>query len=280
VVNHYTEIAGLPRRLYKSTLDKDLLPMFNLLDFPVVFGLLTLVVMGLAVVIGEFLPGRAKRLEGFRDDFGTVLAASLTLLGLIIGFTFSMATTRYDQRKNLEEEEANAIGTEYVRLDLMGGSEAAQARSLLRDYLELRIRYYGIRNTEVSTLKNVDDDIAQIQNKMWSVVSGVAQSRQAPVMLLVVTGMNDVLNSQGYTQAAWWNRIPTAAWVLMMLIGFSCNLLIGFGAHKRSPIMLILPLLVAISFLLIADIDSPRGGLIRVKPINLITLADSLKSGQ
>ena len=91
--------------------------------------------------------------------------------------------------------------------------------------------------------------------------------------------MNDVLNSQGYTQAAWWNRIPVAAWGLMLAIAICCNILVGYGARtaKSKGLLLILPVIIAISFLLIADIDSPRGGLIRVSPQNLVSLAQSLK---
>jgi len=92
-----------------------------------------------------------------------------------------------------------------------------------------------------------------------------------------VSGMNDVLNSQGYAQAARWNRIPVPAWVLLGAIAVFCNVLIGFGAQGRSHLLLvILPIALAISFSFIADIDSPRGGLIRVRPQNLESLAESL----
>ena len=87
--------------------------------------------------------------------------------------------------------------------------------------------------------------------------------------------MNDVLNSQGYTQAAWWNRIPTAAWALMGTIGICCNLLIGYCSRRieaRPILFIVVPLVVSISFSLIADIDSPRGGVIRVAPLNLVSL--------
>jgi hypothetical protein len=88
--------------------------------------------------------------------------------------------------------------------------------------------------------------------------------------------MNDVLNSQGYTQAAWWNRIPPAAWGLMYAVAIVAHLLVGFGSHRRHVFLsIILPLLVATSFFLVADIDSPRGGVIRVQPQNLIALAKS-----
>jgi len=99
------------------------------------------------------------------------------------------------------------------------------------------------------------------------------------VLGLVISGMNDVLNSQGYTQAAWWNRIPKAAWVLMGLIAICANLLFGYGArHAKAGIIhvLVLPLVLSIALFLIADIDTPRKGVIRVNPQNLISLAQSL----
>jgi hypothetical protein len=93
--------------------------------------------------------------------------------------------------------------------------------------------------------------------------------------------MNDVLNSQGYTQAAWWNRIPIAAWVLMAMTAICCNLLIGYGARDakaEGALFVVLPLIVSIALALIADIDSPRGGFIRVNPQNLLSLSESLRA--
>jgi hypothetical protein len=112
---------------------------------------------------------------------------------------------------------------------------------------------------------------------MWSGLQAQAAKQPTPLMALVLSGMNDVLNSQGYTRAAWWNRIPITAWGLVALIAICSNVLIGFGArHSSARLFAVLPLSVAISFFLIADIDSPRGGLIRVQPQNLASLAQSL----
>jgi len=98
---------------------------------------------------------------------------------------------------------------------------------------------------------------------------------------LAVSGMNDVLNAQGYTQAAWWNRIPVAAWGLMTTIAICCNWLIGFGARQTDRrTLLILPIAISIAFFLISDIDSPHGGTIRVHPHNLSSLSQSLDSPQ
>jgi len=210
-----------------------------------------------------------------RDDYTTVVGATLTLLGLLIGFSFSMAISRYDQRKNYEEAEANAIGTEYVRADLLPADNAAKIRDLLKKYTEQRILFYTTRGEE--KIDKINADTAQLQNQLWSEVAGPAKAQQTPVMTLVASGMNDVLNSQGYTQAAWWNRIPVAAWVLMLLIAFCCNLLIGYGARQADrKLFLILPIAVSIAFFLIADIDSPRHGAIPVSPQNLTALYQTL----
>jgi hypothetical protein len=91
--------------------------------------------------------------------------------------------------------------------------------------------------------------------------------------------MNDVLNSQGYTQAAWWYRLPGAAWALMVGIAIFSTLLIGYTSHRRGvTVFVVLPIAVSISFFLIADIESPRHGLIRVVPQNLVALAESLRA--
>jgi len=88
-----------------------------------------------------------------------------------------------------------------------------------------------------------------------------------------------VLNSQGYTQAAWWNRIPVAAWGLMGLIATSCSLLFGYGEHRTAAFLVVLPLIISTSLFLIADIDSPRTGITRVQPLKLMSQCLSMKPG-
>jgi hypothetical protein len=221
------------------------------------------------------------RLRGAHPDepegFGVVLGATLTLLGLIIAFTFSMAISRYDQRKNYEEEEANAIGTEYVRADVLPAASDNNVRSLLSKYLHQRILFYTTRDTR--ELTQINDATARLQAELWSAVQVPASAQPSPVVALAVSGMNDVLNSQGYTQAAWWNRIPVEGWALMAFIAICANVLLGFGVRQsqmKKILLLIVPLMLSVSFFLIADIDSPRRGLIRVSPQNLISLSHSL----
>jgi hypothetical protein len=187
-----------------------------------------------------------------------------------------MAGTRYDQRKNLEEEEANAIGTEYVRADLLPADAAEKVRGLLRSYLEQRVLFYTY--TSDDQLREVNATTAKLQAELWEAVKAPAERDRSTVEALTVSGMNDVLNSQGYTQAAWWNRIPLAAWGLMWVIAICCNLMIGFYLRPKDPksIRFVMPVVIAVALLLIADIDAPRRGIITVLPKNLVNLSDSI----
>jgi hypothetical protein len=249
----------------------------KIMDYPFAVAGISFLLLWLSALIGAFFRRRRKLDDDEREDFNLVIAATLTLLGLIIGFSFSMAVSRYDLRKNYEEAEANAIGTEYVRADLLPAADAERVRLLLRRYLDERVMFYRTRDD--LELQRINAVTSQLQTDLWNAVRAPADAKPTPVVALAVSGMNDVLNSQGYTQAAWWNRIPIAAWGLMVAIAICCNLLIGYGAlHARgkSIRLIVLPLVVSISFLLIADIDSPRSGIIRVTPQNLMSLAQSI----
>jgi hypothetical protein len=246
-------------------------------NYPFVILVLSFLLMWGASHVGAFFTSKRALDPDERDDFGVILGATLTLLGLIIGFSFSMAISRYDQRKNLEEAEANAIGTEMVRVELLPAPDAAKLKDLLKQYTQQRILLYITSDPDED--RRIDNATTRLQNDLWATVKGPALAQPTPLSALVVAGMNDVLNSQGYTQAAWWNRIPVAAWCLMLFIAVCCNVLLGFGMRRKTserPLLLILPAVSAIAFFLIADIDSPRRGIIRVRPQNMEALMESL----
>jgi hypothetical protein len=230
--------------------------MDRLVNHPILVFALTLLTLWLAARVGAVFRARQGDLsDQEREDLGMILASTLTLLGLIIGFTFSMAISRYDQRKNYEEAEANAIGTEYVRADLLPPENGQRVRTLLRSYVNERVLFYRTRKSE--ELEQVNARTAQLQAELWKTVAVPALSNETAVGSLTVAGMNDVLNSQGYTQAAWWNRIPLAAWGLMWVIAIFSNAMIGYyvrPANRHWMRMLVVPVIVSVSCFLIAVI--------------------------
>jgi hypothetical protein len=248
--------------------------------YPLLVLLASLALLSFSAWIGATRFARLREhVAALRDDYGIIQGATLTLLGLIIGFTFSMALSRYDQRKNYEEEEANAIGTEYLRAELLPAAEAARTKQLLTAYTDQRILYYTTRGDD--RIAKIVADTTQLQDQLWATVKAPAMANPNALTGLVVVGMNDVINTQGYTTAAWSNRIPFGAWALMVFIAVSTTLMVGIGMRRdthMSRIALALPFIISIAFFLISDIDSPRRGIIRVQPQNLHVLRDSMQA--
>ena len=252
--------------------------MSGIVDNPFVVFAAFLVAQWIAAYLGDFV--RSRRRPAKQDelaDLDVVQTAALTLLALIIGFSFSMAVSRYDQRKDYEEAEANAIGTEYLRADLLPAESAPAVCNLIRQWLYQRVVFYQRKSER--HVGQTEAEAEKLQAELWSAILPAARAYPTPVTALAVAGMNDMLNAQSRTQGAWWNRIPAAAWGLMGFIAIACNGLLGYSERRRGALLLlVVPIIVSISVLLIADIDSPRGGIIRVHPNSLIALSQSIKA--
>ncbi len=252
--------------------------MTGVMDDPLLIFAVSFLGLSLSAWIGRRLSRRSRELDAaMHEDFGVIQAASLTFLGLIIGFSFSMALGRYDQRKQCEAVEANTMGTEYLRAGLLPADDAAKVKTLLLSYLDQRILFYNTGDER--RVSGIKARTAELQAELWEAVRAPAVARPQIVAALAVAGMNEVLDSQGYTQAAWWNRLLIPAWALMAVIAVFSTMLVAFGASSdktRFVLLLVLPLLDSIAFYLIADIDSPHGGLIQMVPHSLISLSQSL----
>jgi hypothetical protein len=237
-----------------------------------------LIVQGLGAYLGHILGKRREAVTGSeRADLNVILGATMTLLALVIGFTFAMAISRYDERKDLEAAEATAIGAEYQRIDLLPADVAVQVRDLLGQYTLQRILFYGV--DDPARLKQIRSGTERLRSELWSAVTPRATSARDPVTALAVSAMNDVLNTEIHTDAAWRYHIPVAVWFMLLLIAFAGNLLLGLSEKReRTAILFILPVVISVPFFLIADVDSPRGDLIRVVPVNLIAQVQLMKS--
>lgn len=251
--------------------------MWPLNQYPFLVLILSLTILGASVWCGGALLSRFKnKITWNQADFNVVQTATLTLLSLIIGFTFSMAIGRFDQRKVLEEAEANSIGTAILRADLLPSESSAQIKKILAQYLEQRILFYTAQKSE---LDQISIRTAQLQNELWSLTAETARAQPTPTVALAVASISEVISAEGHSQGASWNTIPRPAWWLLAAIAVCANLMFGFGSHhfdSHRSILFTLPVIISITFFLIADIDSPRSGSIRVAPQNLINLAQTL----
>jgi hypothetical protein len=250
----------------------------NFLDYPELIFLISFAGLWFANWVGIRLRGRWRSIsDEERPDFDVVLGAALTLLGLVIGFSFSMTIARFEQRNAFEQAEANAIGATYLRAELLPSEDAARIHALLRKYTDLRIEFYvsGHVGTE-----RIAADTKQAQKDLWDAVSRPAEAQPTAVAALAVASVNDVITSEGATREAWEDRIPAAAWALMLGLAMGCNVLLGYGARRPVwKVSIVLPLVVAVSLAFIADMNSPRRGFIHIHPKNLERLRSSELAG-
>ena len=152
----------------------------QMVDEPLNQPIAVLAVICAILLVSTFVAAHAGRriraLTGEEQELlRVVVGATLTLLALIVGFSLSMATNRYDQRKNLEEAEANAIGTELLRVELLPSPLADRAGQLLRDYLALRITFY--RESRAAKLDRINAQTNALESQLWSAVRAPLNSR-------------------------------------------------------------------------------------------------------
>lgn len=246
-----------------------------MLDDPPLVFITSLVIMAAATWLGTWAGDRRRRrVARERDDYTIVLGATLTLLGLIIGFTFSMAVHRFEQRRGHEALEASAIGTALLRADLLSAADAATLKKVIREYARLRIGFYTADGE--SDLAANAARTAELQAAAWNIAAEAARAQPSMPVALVIEAINDMVDIKGNTQAAWWDRLPAAACVMMLLMAVCSTAMVGYVARdgrREHALLLVLPLVLAITFGLIADIDSPRTGFMRIEPKNLQALA-------
>jgi len=150
-------------------------------------------------------------------------------------------------------------------------------QTLLKKYLDQRMLFYTTRSQ--SRASEIIADTVQLQAQPWSTLRPAIAAVPPPLMGALVTGMNDVFNSQRSGQGAWLDRIPVAAWALVMIIGIGSCWLMGYRARRTDWLaFMLVPIAVSVCFFLITDLDSPRGGAIRVIPQNLSILSQSLRA--
>lgn len=214
------------------------------------------------------------------SSFKTLESAVLGLLALLLGFSFSMAVSRYDLRRQLEVEEANSIGTTWLRTETLPEPARSTERQLLRQYVPIRLDFFNAGTDQLAITRSLADGGA-LQQKIWDVAAADASIHRDPISSLFLSTLNDSIDATEKRTAAFENRIPAAAWILLLLVAGVSSLLVGMGASKRSRgLLLALPLVVACAMTLILDLDSPRSGLVRVPQNSMERVAAQVEASR
>lgn len=223
---------------------------------------------------------RRRRDEEAKAQTLTVQGSLLGILGLLLGFTFSLALSRYDMRSQAVVGEANAIGTAWLRTDLLADEPRAEARALLHRYAIVRAEAGRVPASQEDRREVLIAAASEIFGKLWIVAAHEARTEGGPVVMGFVTSLNDMIDELSVRNAAIERHVPElvlfALYGTIVLVGG----VVGLGSAQAGvrpgpPVYAMVALIVVLVFLII-DLDRPRRGLIEVDQSPLLDLAASL----
>jgi hypothetical protein len=213
---------------------------------------------------------------GTSSPIATVEAALLGILGLLLGFTMSMAVSRFEVRRQLVLDEANAIGTSLLRAQLLPAPEGPEIANLLGQYINVRVQY-GTSGDDLARLDALHTQAELLQTELWTRAAAYAQKDPNQVKAgLLLQSLNEAIDLEAARWAAFQNRVPqnviyvnaASALLATMLVGYS------FGVNARRNILSTCVLALAITLVLavIIDLDRPRTGFIGTSQQPMIDL--------
>ena len=204
---------------------------------------------------------------------GTVETVAFGLLGLLLAFTFSGAASRFDARRALVVEEANDIGTAWLRLDLLPPASQPPLRDAFRRYADSRILMYRkVADVDLAGARAEYTRAAEIQNEIWA--GAVAACREAPsqASIVLLPALNAMIDITTTRLAATEMHPPKVVYAVLFIVSFGCALLAGYemGASEARSWLHVLGYAFIVAFVLyvIADFEYPRIGLIRIESID------------
>ena len=234
----------------------------------------------IALIFASFETGRRWGASRRNDDLAnlegpttSMSSAALGLLAFMLAFTFGMAGTRFERRREVLLEEANAIGTSYLRAEMLPAPHAANVRKLLREYVDLRI---AGPSTAADRLKRVIDRSVEIHGLLWKEAVASAQVNPGSIQTgLFVQSLNELidLHSKRLT-ASLRSRIPGVIWAALYALTFLSMTMLGyqtglFHTNLSAPTLILAAAFSAV-LCLIADLERPQEGLLRVSQQALI----------
>ncbi len=235
--------------------------------------------------VGRRLGRRRLELEGedSRAGMGAIDGAVFGLMGLLIAFTFSGAANRFDSRRQLIIEETNAIGTAYLRLDLLPVDKRESLREQFRKYVDLRLETYR-KLPDIAAVKAELARTTDMQREIWTaaVAASKSESSQTPSILLL-PALNQMIDITTTRLMVAYMHPPIIVFVMLVILALLCGLLAGYGMvggrTRDWPHIIGFALILAMTVFVILDIEYPRLGLIRVEDFDrsLVSLRENMR---
>jgi Protein of unknown function (DUF4239) len=233
-------------------------------DHPLALGLLLAIMLAVALDAGRQVAARCKvdKTPERKEQMGAIRDGFFILLSLLLGFTLTFAASRFAERRSLAVEEAVSIGTTYLRASTLPQPYQDRAKQLLREYVDARL---ALDEADKARFNEATSRSKHIQEELWLDAATVAQSDRSAVTGLYLNSLNDTIDLDTKRVAAFEYHVAPPIWILIIFVA----LIVGFtrGATMTSRFwlsLILMPITIAIVVILIADLDTPSRGLIRL----------------
>lgn len=214
------------------------------------------------------------------DQYKNVRDALGVLLGLLLGFMLSMAVGRFNHRRDLVVDEADAISTTYLRSQLLAEPNATRIHELLKKYVTVRMEFFDAGLDE-KKVQEAEAETSRLQDELWKETVEATKPERNAISAAFVNSLNQTIDLDSQRLAAYEFRVPWAVWLLIVLVAFFQVFAHGATARKRFVFPLLAsPLIVATACALIADLDASRSGLIVVEQRAMQRVAAQLEAGK
>lgn len=260
--------------------------IWSLYEFPVWVTALCVAVLFLVALEAGFRVGFWRRKDGaaLPEDEGSdiALTSMLALLGLVLAFTYSFALSRADARKQAIINEANAIGTAFLRADLAPEPSRTELRVALRDYAQSRVAHQATTGTRANLQKTLARSL-EIQSELWPLTSRMVKGGYSgPISALIVQSINEVIDMHTVRYAVSQDRLPGAVFGMMLFIAAASLFITGFSASTQGRFkrwrLVFLSLVLAAVITVITDFDRGRSGLVRLSQQSIIDLIQDMNA--
>lgn len=256
--------------------------MEYLLNEPWLFGLVVGLVLAGAIELGRLTANyfRIQEDANRKDQMVAIRDGLFILVSLLLGFTLALAVPRFVERRSLLVEEAVSIGTTYLRAGTLPQSYRDHSQQLLRQYVNARLDLDGA-GLDANRFAEALRRSKQIQGELWSEVVSLTQTDRSAIAAAYLNALNETIDLHDKRVAALENRIPRSIWVLILSVSLIAVFTRGLTLTRRFWLTLVLaPVTIAIVIALVADLDTPSRGLIRLDQQAMQRLKVELNTGK
>ena len=240
--------------------------MSYLFDHPWEFGVALALVLAAFLELGRRVAAalQIEQVPQRKEQMGTIRDGMFVLVSLLLGFTLTMATSRYVERRSLLVDEAVAIESTYLRAITLPEPYRTRSHGLLRQYVDTRLRLDEIDFGEAGSNKVLEES-RHLQEQLWHDAGEVAEKDRTAVTAAYLSALNQTIDLHQKRIASFENRIPVPVWLLILSVSVVAVFTRGSTLSSRFWLSLVLlPVTIALVVALIADLDSPARGLIRL----------------